>query len=92
MHGDIHAGREERGFEGAERRWSKPSTSASSTPDRNNRTLRSDEASPALVMRSDNQLVFGAKSFVAVARRYGVGQKCIMPYTPEQNSMSERYR
>jgi putative transposase len=48
-------------------------------------------ASPALLLRSDNGLVFGAKTFVAVARRYGLGQEYITPYTPEQNGMIERF-
>ena len=44
-----------------------------------------------LSLRSDNGLVFGAKAFVAVARRYGVSQEYIPPYTPEQNGMIERF-
>jgi len=54
------------------------------------RTRRID-ASSALQLRSDNGLVFGAKSFVAVARRYGLTQEYITPYTPEQNGMIERF-
>ena len=30
-------------------------------------------------LRSDNGLVFGAKAFVAVTRRYGVSQEYITP-------------
>ena len=43
------------------------------------------------VLRSDNGLVFGAKVFVKVARRYGVTQEYITPYTPQQNGMIERF-
>jgi putative transposase len=35
--------------------------------------------------------VFGAKVFVAVARRYGLDQEYITPYSPEQNGMIERF-
>ena len=45
----------------------------------------------ALQLRSDNGLVFGAKAFVAVVRRYGLEQEYITPYTPEQNGMIERF-
>lgn len=44
-----------------------------------------------LSLRSDNGLVFGAKAFVRVARRYGVSQEYITPYSPEQNGMIERF-
>lgn len=44
-----------------------------------------------LTLRSDNGLVFGAKPFVAVARRWGLEQEYIVPYTPEQNGMIERF-
>ena len=46
---------------------------------------------PVPVLRSDNGLVFGAKVFVQVARRYGVQQEYITPYTPQQNGMIERF-
>ena len=39
----------------------------------------------------DNGLVFGAKVFVSVARRYGLEQEYITPYSPEQNGMIERF-
>src|SRR5262249_6035349 len=39
----------------------------------------------------DNGLVFGAKPFVKVERRYGLDQEYITPYTPEQNGMIERF-
>lgn len=44
-----------------------------------------------LMLRSDNGLVFGAKVFVSVVRRYGLGQEYITPYRPEQNGMIERF-
>jgi putative transposase len=55
------------------------------------RGRRIDSTSPALVLRSDNGLVFGAKAFVAVARRYRLTQEYITPYTPQQNGMIERF-
>jgi len=36
-------------------------------------------ASPGPLLRSDNGLVFGAKTFVAAARRYGLTQEYITP-------------
>lgn len=44
-----------------------------------------------LILRSDNGLVFGAKVFVRVVRRYGLVQEYITPYSPEQNGMIERF-
>lgn len=44
-----------------------------------------------LTLRSDNGLVFGAKVFVRVVNRYGLGQEYITPYSPEQNGMIERF-
>ena len=44
-----------------------------------------------LTLRSDNGLVFGAKVFVKVVRRYDLGQEYITPYSPEQNGMIERF-
>jgi putative transposase len=55
------------------------------------RTRKIDATSPPLVLRSDNGLVFGAKTFVAVARRYRLTQEYITPYTPQQNGMIERF-
>ena len=55
--------------------------------------LRSRKVDPAandLTLRSDNGLVFGAKPFVKVVRRYGLDQEYITPYTPEQNRMIEQ--
>ena len=48
------------------------------------------DSTTQLALRSDNGLVFGAKAFVRVARRYGLTQEYITPYTPEQNGMTER--
>ena len=42
-------------------------------------------------MRRDTGLVFGAKAFVTVARRYGLPPASITPYTPPQNGMIERF-
>ena len=50
-----------------------------------------DATANDLTLRSDNGLVFGAKPFVAVVRRYGLDQEYITPYTPEQNGMIERF-
>ena len=50
-----------------------------------------DLTSPGLVVRSDTGLVFGAKAFVTVARRYGLTQESITPDTPPQNGMIERF-
>ena len=55
------------------------------------RGRRIDLTSPPLVLRSDNGLVFGAKVFVAVARRHRLTQEYITPYTPQQNGMIERF-
>ncbi len=44
-----------------------------------------------LALRSANGLVFGAKAFVQVARRYGITQDYITLYTPEQNGIIERF-
>lgn len=44
-----------------------------------------------LMLRSDNGLIFGAKAFVEVAKKYGIEQEYITPYTPEQNGMIERF-
>ena len=44
-----------------------------------------------MTLRSDNGLVFGAKSFTQLSRRYNVMQEYITPYTPEQNGMIERF-
>ena len=44
-----------------------------------------------LTLRSDNGLVFGAKAFVKVVRRYGLEQEYITPYCPEQNGIIERF-
>ena len=46
------------------------------------RARQIDATSPALVLRSDNGLVFGAKRFVAVARRYRLTQEYINALHP----------
>ena len=50
-----------------------------------------DAEANELTLRSDNGLVFGAKSFVKVVARYQLDQEYITPYTPEQNGMIERF-
>ena len=50
-----------------------------------------DAVANELTLRSDNGLVFGAKAFVKVVRRYQLDQEYITPYTPEQNGMIERF-
>jgi putative transposase len=55
------------------------------------RSRKINMAGPVPVLRSDNGLVFGAKVFVKVARRYGLTQEYITPYTPQQNGMIERF-
>ena len=44
-----------------------------------------------LILRSDNGLIFGAKNFTDVVKRFKVQQEYITPYTPEQNGMIERF-
>jgi len=55
------------------------------------RSRKVDANANELTLRSDNGLVFGAKPFVKVVRRYGLDQEYITPYTPEQNGMIERF-
>jgi putative transposase len=55
------------------------------------RDRRISHGHETLTVRSDNGLVFGAKVFVSVVRRYGLGQEYITPYSPEQNGMIERF-
>jgi len=43
-----------------------------------------------LVLRSDNGLIFMAKSYRETVRDYGLRQEYITPYTPEQNGLVER--
>ena len=50
-----------------------------------------DLTTPGLVVRRDTGLVFGAKAFVTVARRYGLPPASITPYTPPQNGMIARF-
>lgn len=43
-----------------------------------------------LTLRSDNGLVFMAKSYQQTVKDYGLRQEYITPYTPEQNGLVER--
>jgi putative transposase len=42
------------------------------------------------LLRSDNGLVFTSRSYTALVKSYGLQQKFITPYSPEQNGMVER--
>ena len=44
----------------------------------------------ALVIRSDNGLIFQARSYRQTLQDYGLSQEFITPYTPEQNGLVER--
>lgn len=44
-----------------------------------------------LILRSDNGLVFGAKSFNKVEKRFGVSQEYITPYTLGRLLRTEEY-
>jgi putative transposase len=52
-------------------------------------TLRPVEQTP--VIRSDNGLVFQSRRFRDACRFYRLKQEYIMPYTPEQNGVIERF-
>ena len=41
-------------------------------------------APPGMLLRHDNGLVFGSRSFRAVVKDYGLKQEYITPYTPQQ--------
>jgi putative transposase len=43
------------------------------------------------VVRSDNGLIFQSRRFRAARRDYRLLQEFITPYTPEQNSLIERF-
>jgi putative transposase len=43
------------------------------------------------VVRSDNGLIFQSRRFRAACRDYHLRQEYIIPYTPEQNGMIERF-
>jgi len=43
-----------------------------------------------LILRSDNGLIFLAKSYRRTVKDYGLSQEFITPYTPEQNGVVER--
>ena len=45
----------------------------------------------ALVLRSDNGLIFQSRRFRQACRDYPLQQEFITPYTPEQNGMIERF-
>ena len=45
----------------------------------------------AIILRSDNGLVFTSKSFTKTVKDYNFKQEFITPYTPEQNGMIERF-
>lgn len=42
------------------------------------------------LLRSDNGFVFTSRSYIKLAKSYGLHQEFITPYSPEQNSMVER--
>ncbi len=44
-----------------------------------------------ITLRSDNGLVFSSRSFTKTVKDYNFIQEFITPYTPEQNSMIERF-
>ena len=46
---------------------------------------------PSLVLRSDNGLVFTSRRYTATVKAYGIKQEFIIPYTPEQNGLVERF-
>ena len=48
------------------------------------------QAPKDLVLRSDNGLIFLAKSYRLTVKDYGLSQEFITPYTPEQNGVVER--
>ena len=52
-------------------------------------TIRPDGDRP--ILRSDNGLVFQARSFRSACSAYGLTQEYITPYTPQQNGLIERF-
>ena len=48
------------------------------------------QAPKDLALRSDNGLIFLAKSYRTTVKDYGLRQEFITPYTPEQNGVVER--
>ena len=44
-----------------------------------------------LMLRHDNGLVFGSKTYRAFVKDYGISQEYTAPYTPEQNGLCERF-
>lgn len=45
----------------------------------------SEAVTEQLLLQSDNGLVFGAKLFVTVVKRFNINQEYITPYSPQQN-------
>jgi putative transposase len=52
-------------------------------------TARPEGSRP--VIRSDNRLIFQSRRFRAACRDYRLRQEFIIPYTPEQNGLVERF-
>ena len=52
-------------------------------------TLRN--APEGMLLRHDNGLAFGSRSFRAFVKDYGLKQEYITPYTPQQNGLCERF-
>jgi len=48
-------------------------------------------APEGMLLRHDNGLVFGSRSFRSVVKDYGLKQEYITPYTPKQNGLCERF-
>lgn len=48
-------------------------------------------APKGLMLRHDNGLVFGSKTYPALVKDYGISQEYTAPYTPVQNGLCERF-
>ena len=48
-------------------------------------------APKGMLLRHDNGLVFGSRSFRSVVKDYGLQQEYITPYTPQENGLCERF-
>ncbi len=48
-------------------------------------------APKGLMLRHDNGLVFGSKTYRALVKDYGISQEYTEPYTPERNAPSKRF-
>jgi len=44
-----------------------------------------------VILRSDNGLIFSSKAFLKLVNAHGLKTEYIMPYTPEQNGVVERF-